>query len=64
MKLIALILLSLSGEESATACAGKPSGAPCVVTLSDGDHAGACIGLPLSCMPNPPAVPKVEAARQ
>lgn len=57
MKLIALILLSLSGEHSIAVCAGKPAGAPCIVTLSDGDHAGACIGEPLSCMPNPPAVP-------
>ncbi|MBL8950633.1 MAG: hypothetical protein JNK82_07650 [Myxococcaceae bacterium] len=57
MKLLALLVLSLSGEEAIVACEGKPVGAACVVTLSDGPHAGTCLGAPASCMPVPPPVP-------
>ncbi len=56
MKLLALFLLTLSVSPE-TVCEGQPAGAPCVVTLSDGDHSGVCMGAPPSCMPVPPAVP-------
>lgn len=59
--LMVVLLLAMTAEQNSQAsCAGKNAGAPCTVTLSDGDHAGACLGTPLSCMPPPPPVPAVQ----